>query len=262
VLRDALWRLHPSSASGFCARHPILDVSQWYRHADITLRGAPVCPHPTSRKIGRASGSRKYRPTGVPGVTGRQIVDSMSELRRQLKAMPGLESRLRQAIHKIGQLEPVKARRLSALLSLYVDEDSRLLIRRPSRINFHNSVCFDQSTETEAPRRSRANRPRRSTTAKSSAPWTPSKRSIRISAALKSCNRLGQSRGRFVTADVRSNQRTYRFCGWSYMGGVAAGVDQRRNCLAAAHHFARRNLRPRYVLFVSANFVIPSFAVR
>src|SRR6266446_10108537 len=52
------------------------------------------------------------------------LVKSMSDLRRQLRTTPGLEDRLRQAI---ARLEPVKAKRLSALLSLYVGEDSRLL---------------------------------------------------------------------------------------------------------------------------------------
>jgi adenylate cyclase len=62
--------------------------------------------------------------------TDQRLVQSMSELRRQLKAMPSIENRLGQAIGAVGRLEPAKARRLSALLALYVGEDSRLL-------NFH-----------------------------------------------------------------------------------------------------------------------------
>jgi len=56
--------------------------------------------------------------------TDRRLVDAMTEMRRQLKASPGAEIRLRQAI---GRLEPDKARRLFALLSLYTGADSRLL---------------------------------------------------------------------------------------------------------------------------------------
>jgi adenylate cyclase len=52
------------------------------------------------------------------------VTDSMIELRRQMKAMPAAEYRLRQAIQK---LDADKAKRLAALLALYSGEDSRLV---------------------------------------------------------------------------------------------------------------------------------------
>jgi adenylate cyclase len=63
-------------------------------------------------------------PSEARAWTDRRIAESMTELRRQVQANPGIESRLRQAI---ARLEPEKARRLSTLLALYSGADSRLL---------------------------------------------------------------------------------------------------------------------------------------
>ena len=70
-------------------------------------------------------------PLGDPGAwQDRRIVPSMSELRHRLRAAPGEAGRLR---HAIETFEPGKAKRLSALLALYVGEDNRLLnLRGPA----------------------------------------------------------------------------------------------------------------------------------
>jgi adenylate cyclase len=54
----------------------------------------------------------------------RRVVSAMAELRRQLLERPGAATRLRDMI---ARLEPEKARRLSALLALYLGEDTRLI---------------------------------------------------------------------------------------------------------------------------------------
>ena len=54
----------------------------------------------------------------------RRVVDAMTQLRHQAKLVPDMGNRLRRSVQ---QLEPDKARRLGALVSLYTGEDSRLL---------------------------------------------------------------------------------------------------------------------------------------
>ena len=79
-------------------------------------------------------------PLADPGAwQDRRIVPSMSELRHRLKAAPGEADRFQRAIERF---EPGKAKRLAALLALYVGEDDRLLnFRGPagtiSTISYH-----------------------------------------------------------------------------------------------------------------------------
>src|SRR5262249_13250796 len=51
------------------------------------------------------------------------LVKSMSDLHHRLQTVPGLETRLKQAIDR---LEPDTAKRLSALLALYAGDDTRV----------------------------------------------------------------------------------------------------------------------------------------